>query len=207
MDMGLQFFIAFFEAVKAGYCTEDRKMRCPCMCRNDMASGDISRTILRSSFASSPSMGLPSECRLPICLSLALIFSATEKPGQGQRCGSFWFCHFFIDAADFSRKHERTSESAGLWHILCSKSFFEAEKSMTRRFKFILKFLEPLGCVKSPEPTTEIPFSWAHFQRFSGLRSLLVAREYFEWICRSAIKRMQDYSMKLILQDEGMSGD
>src|SRR5208283_3762834 len=59
------------------------------------------------------------------------------------------------------------------------------------------------GWVKSPVPMTVIPLSCAHFQSDSGSRSLLVAREYFEWMCRSAIKRIRKYSTLNGRQEKG----
>ncbi len=46
------------------------------------------------------------------------------------------------------------------------------------------------GCTQSPVPTTRTPLRAAHQNRCSRSRSRLVAREYFEWICRSAWKIM-----------------
>ena len=43
------------------------------------------------------------------------------------------------------------------------------------------------GWVKSPVPTRPIPFRRAQKSRAAGTQSGLVAREYLEWICRSAI--------------------
>ena len=46
------------------------------------------------------------------------------------------------------------------------------------------------GCTQSPVPTTAMPLRAAHQARCSRSRSRLVAREYFEWTCRSARKVM-----------------
>src|SRR5216684_412641 len=46
------------------------------------------------------------------------------------------------------------------------------------------------GWVKSPVATTPMPLRAAQWARCSRSRSRLVAREYFEWTCRSAWKRM-----------------
>src|SRR5215468_8207392 len=46
------------------------------------------------------------------------------------------------------------------------------------------------GWVKSPVATTPIPLRAAQWARCSKSRSRLVAREYFEWTCRSAWKRI-----------------
>ena len=43
------------------------------------------------------------------------------------------------------------------------------------------------GCVRSPVPMRSSPFFLAHISRNSGTHSLLVARAYFECICKSAI--------------------
>lgn len=45
------------------------------------ARSDTSRTILKSSFASMPSMGLPSDLRLPIFESVKFIFAAEATSG------------------------------------------------------------------------------------------------------------------------------
>jgi len=47
---------------------------------------------------------------------------------------------------------------------------------------FSCSSLSQSGCVKSPVPRSEMPLTRAHFERFSKSISLLVAREYFEWI-------------------------
>src|SRR3989338_9041701 len=43
------------------------------------------------------------------------------------------------------------------------------------------------GCVKSPVPSRSIPLIFAHFESVSSSMQRLVAREYFECMCRSAM--------------------
>src|SRR6478736_122446 len=56
---------------------------------------------------------------------------------------------------------------------------------------FCLSSAHQAGWVKSPVATTPMPLRPAHAARCSRSRSRLVAREYFEWTCRSAWKRMR----------------
>ena len=46
------------------------------------------------------------------------------------------------------------------------------------------------GWVKSPVPKRWIPFRRAQKSKWAVSQSRLVAREYLEWICRSAINKM-----------------
>src|SRR5262245_19442362 len=55
---------------------------------------------------------------------------------------------------------------------------------------FCLSSAHQAGWVKSPVATTPIPLRHAQAARCSRSRSRLVAREYFEWTCRSAWKRI-----------------
>ena len=55
------------------------------------------------------------------------------------------------------------------------------------------------GCVKSPLPIRWMPFLRAHRSRYSGVHSLLVALEYLEWVCKSAIYMSDNlFSMSVI---------
>src|SRR6478736_7105287 len=56
---------------------------------------------------------------------------------------------------------------------------------------FCLSSAHQAGWVKSPVATTPMPLRAAQAARCSRSRSRLVAREYFEWTCRSAWKRMR----------------
>src|SRR5215467_1036083 len=58
------------------------------------------------------------------------------------------------------------------------------------------------GWVKSPVATTPIPLRAAQWARCSRSRSRLVAREYFEWMCRSAWKRMGYHASAVALAFE-----
>src|SRR3989304_5265555 len=49
------------------------------------------------------------------------------------------------------------------------------------------------GCVKSPVETRFMPFLFAHMEMAGSVMSLLVALEYFVWICRSAMIRIFRY--------------
>src|SRR3989304_4202008 len=53
--------------------------------------------------------------------------------------------------------------------------------------KLLFNSLAHSGCMKSPVPSRPTPLIFAYFSRFVRLRSLEVAREKRECMCRSAI--------------------
>ena len=64
---------------------------------------------------------------------------------------------------------------------------FSTYRPSLSRSSFSASSARQAGWVKSPVPTRPMPFRLAHRSRCSGTHWALVAREYLEWICRSAI--------------------
>src|SRR6267154_6795443 len=68
----------------------------------------------------------------------------------------------------------------------CSRSGRIRNRPGSASTRVSLSSADHAGWVKSPVPSTRRPLRSAHQDRCSMSQSLLQAREYFEWMCRSA---------------------
>jgi hypothetical protein len=91
------------------------------------------------------------------------------------------------------RKNTSALQESGIWSE--ENSLFSVKSPVPVGSSFSVSSLNQRGWVKSPVAITEIPLSCAHLWILSGDMSGLVAREYLEWMWRSAIKRMKNYTM------------
>ena len=90
---------------------------------------------------------------------------------------------FFIDGADFSRQDEPGRSKAAAHLVRQAEFFLQTVKTFFRRDQLFSQFC-------SPGPKSCMPLRRAQKSRWGRSQSRLVAREYFEWMCRSAIYKI-----------------
>ena len=103
------------------------------------------------------------------------------------------FVALFVNRRDLDRQHEaggRLAAAAGRRQGALNRPLQvgpQAEQARARPARGLsLSSAFQAGWVKSPVPTRLMPFLRAQMARCSRSQFLLVAREYLEWICRSA---------------------
>ena len=99
-----------------------------------------------------------------------------------------------VDGGDLDLEHEAHRRAARRRQRCGDRlldSVAQAKKAGLGRHQLSLSSAHQAGWVKSPVATTAMPLRPAQAARCSRSRSRLVAREYFEWTCRSAWKRMR----------------
>ncbi len=117
-------------------------------------------------------------CGKSICLLI---------PEAGSGCAPSWFFRLFY-------KMELISPTVRTWVFFPDNALppaniflFQPEQSLFCRDQLRFNSCRQMGCVISPVPSSVIPFFRAQRSSISGVPSLMVAMEYLECMCRSAI--------------------
>ncbi len=189
VNIGGHILIAFLYGVKAGKSPEKGKVRRPYMRWNQNSGGAAGKDDFKKIPAVQPQNGPAVGMDVP----------------DGFQLFGYGFCFFhsrqenhimyfpnlpvlFVNGADFSRNHKAGHRYVFPGGNSCIRKsclmVYRPSSAGSRRSRSISR--HP-GCVKSPVPKRPMPFLRAQRSRYSGMPSLLVARENLEWICRSAI--------------------
>ena len=153
--------------------------------------GSAASVISSRSRESRPRIGRPSEARLPILASAAVIRSAASKLGAYSRwCDLPGPLVAAVDGGDLDRQHETHRARARGRGVAVQPPFQlrpDPEQPGLGLDQGVLQLGAHAGWVKSPVPSTVRPLRRAHQDRCSMSQSLLHARENREWIWRSAV--------------------